>query len=119
TRSTPSPLVGEGWGGGWRGDARPFPQTSTPAPNPSPQGGGEPTEFAARAHSPSHERAPGEGDDRFARAFGAGLLFALALFVPPNIAPAAGILLAGAGLGAPAAEQVHPAPGVRAGVSPG
>src|SRR5262249_30285488 len=33
--------------------------------------------------------------DRFARAFGAGLLFALALFVRPNIAPAAGILLAG------------------------
>ena len=35
--------------------------------------------------------------DRFARAFGAGLLFALALTVRPNIAPAAGILLAGAG----------------------
>src|SRR5262245_58234938 len=43
----------------------------------------------------------GEGPrDRFARAFGAGLLFALALFVRPNIAPAAGILLAGAGLAA-------------------
>jgi hypothetical protein len=34
----------------------------------------------------------------FARAFGAGLLFALALTVRPNIAPAAGILLTGAGL---------------------
>jgi hypothetical protein len=34
----------------------------------------------------------------FARAFGAALLFALALTVRPNIAPAAGILLAGAGL---------------------
>jgi hypothetical protein len=43
----------------------------------------------------------GEGPrDRFARAFGAGLLFALALFVRPNIAPAAGILLVGAGLAA-------------------
>jgi hypothetical protein len=43
----------------------------------------------------------GEGPrDRFARAFGTGLLFALALFVRPNIAPAAGILLAGAGLAA-------------------
>jgi hypothetical protein len=43
----------------------------------------------------------GEGPrDRFARAFSAGLLFALALFVRPNIAPAAGILLAGAGLAA-------------------
>jgi hypothetical protein len=107
TRSTPSPLVGEGWGGGWRGDARPFPQTWTPTPNPSPQGGGEPTEFAARAHSPSHERAPGEGADRFARAFGAGLLFALALFVRPNIAPAAGILLAGAGLAALAQGELR------------
>src|SRR5262249_42878527 len=79
---------GGGWGGGWRGDARPFPQTSTPTPNPSPQGGGESTEVAAREHSASHERAAGEGPDRFGRAFGAGLLFALALFVRPNIAPA-------------------------------
>jgi hypothetical protein len=36
----------------------------------------------------------------FGRAFGAGLLFALALTVRPNIAPAAGILLAGAGIAA-------------------
>jgi hypothetical protein len=49
---------------------------------------------------------PGEGPrDRFARAFGAGLLFALALFVRPNIAPAAGILLAGAGLAALAQRE--------------
>jgi len=38
--------------------------------------------------------------DRFPAAFVAGLLFALALFVRPNIAPAAGILLGGAGLAA-------------------
>ncbi len=38
--------------------------------------------------------------DRFALAFGAGLSFALALFVRPNLAPAAGILLGGAGLAA-------------------
>jgi hypothetical protein len=38
--------------------------------------------------------------NRFAAAAGAGLLFALALFVRPNIAPAAGILLAGAGVAA-------------------
>jgi hypothetical protein len=43
--------------------------------------------------------------DRFDRAFGAGLLFALALFVRPNIAPAAGILLAGAGLAALAQSE--------------
>ena len=36
----------------------------------------------------------------FAVALGAGLLFALALFVRPNLAPAAGVLLAGAGLAA-------------------
>ena len=38
--------------------------------------------------------------DRFGAASGAGLLFALALFVRPNLAPAAGVLLAGAGLAA-------------------
>ena len=37
---------------------------------------------------------------RFAPAFGAGLLFALALWVRPNLAPATGILLGGAGLAA-------------------
>jgi hypothetical protein len=41
----------------------------------------------------------------FARAFGAGLLFALALTVRPNIAPAVGILLAGAGIAALAQQQ--------------
>ena len=35
---------------------------------------------------------------RFAPAFGAGLLFALALFVRPNLAPGAAVLLGGAGL---------------------
>ena len=38
--------------------------------------------------------------DRLAPAFAAGLLFALAIFVRPNLAPMAGILLAGAGLAA-------------------
>jgi len=42
----------------------------------------------------------GEARDRFGAALGAGFLFALALFVRPNIAPAAGILLAGAGIAA-------------------
>jgi hypothetical protein len=43
----------------------------------------------------------GEGPrDRFGAAAGAGLLFALALFVRPNIALAAGVLLGGAGLAA-------------------
>jgi hypothetical protein len=39
-------------------------------------------------------------DRRFSPAFGAGFLFALALWVRPNLAPAAGILLGGAGLAA-------------------
>lgn len=37
---------------------------------------------------------------RFAPAFSAGLLFALALWIRPNLAPSAGILLGGAGLAA-------------------
>jgi 5-oxoprolinase (ATP-hydrolysing) len=44
--STPSPLVGEGRGGGSRGDVRALTSArrlSTPTPNPSPQGGGEKT----------------------------------------------------------------------------
>jgi DNA ligase 1 len=43
-RRTPSPLVGEGWGGGSRGDAHVSTLVAdlpTPTPNPSPQGGGE------------------------------------------------------------------------------
>jgi len=58
----------------------------------------------------------GEGPrDRFARAFGAGLLFALALFVRPNIAPAAGILLAGAGLAALPQQQLRRVAGLGVG----
>jgi hypothetical protein len=58
----------------------------------------------------------GEGPrDRFDRAFGAGLLFALALFVRPNIAPAAGILLAGAGLAALAQRQYRRVAGLGVG----
>ena len=47
TRCAPSPLVGEGWGGGWLRETE-FVSHITPTPNPSPQGGGEQTEFAAR-----------------------------------------------------------------------
>src|SRR5262249_57310052 len=62
----------------------------------------------------------GEGPrDRFARAFGAGLLFALALFVRPNIAPAASILLAGAGLAALAQRQFRRVAGLAAGFAAG
>src|SRR5882762_9177805 len=45
--ATPSPLVGEGWGGGSRGCGPTVPQSPTPTPDPSPQGGGE--EKPARA----------------------------------------------------------------------
>jgi ATP-dependent helicase HrpB len=40
-RSAPSPLVGEGWGGGSFGDAPKVLDRATPTPHPSPQGGGE------------------------------------------------------------------------------
>src|SRR5262249_20332672 len=36
-----SPLVGEGWGGGSGGCGNAVPPLATPAPGPSPQGGGE------------------------------------------------------------------------------
>ncbi len=45
-------------------------------------------------------RTPSGPDARFAPAFGAGLLFALALFLRPNLAPGAAVLLGGAGLAA-------------------
>jgi hypothetical protein len=45
-------------------------------------------------------RERGGPDRRFGPALAAGLLFAMALWVRPNLAPAAGILLGGAGLAA-------------------
>ncbi len=56
--------------------------------------------------------------DRFAPACGAGLLFALALFVRPNLAPAAGIVLAGAGLAALWQMQVRRLAGMCLGFLP-
>jgi hypothetical protein len=58
---------------------------------------------------------PGNG---FAAAFGTGLLFALALFVRPNIAPAAGILLGGSGLAALWQGQVRRVTGLCIGFLP-
>ena len=43
---------------------------------------------------------PGGPNNRFAPAWGAGLLMALAIFVRPNIAPVTGILVTAAGLAA-------------------
>ena len=45
----PSPLVGEGWGGGW---SRNETTSTTPTPSPSPQGGGEPALQADVQSSP-------------------------------------------------------------------
>ena len=45
-------------------------------------------------------REPAGPDGRFGPALAAGLLFAVALWVRPNLAPAAGVLLGGAGLAA-------------------
>ncbi len=41
------PLVGEGWGGGWRVWQQWCVNRTTPTPNPSPQGGGERTQCVA------------------------------------------------------------------------
>jgi hypothetical protein len=54
----------------------------------------------------------------FATAWGCGLLFALAIFVRPNVAPAAGILLAGAGLAALRQGQYRRVAGLCAGFLP-
>jgi itaconate CoA-transferase len=51
TRSAPSPLVGEGWGGGSLLSRETSHLTPTPTPNPSPQGGGGRTEFVERKHT--------------------------------------------------------------------
>jgi hypothetical protein len=60
-------------------------------------------------------RGPGR---RFGAAFLAGALFALALFVRPNLAPAAGILLAGAGLAALWQSQIQRIAGLCLGFLP-
>src|SRR5215831_13148686 len=39
--AAPSPLVGEGWGGGSGYCGKALPPLPTPTPDPSPQGGGE------------------------------------------------------------------------------
>jgi itaconate CoA-transferase len=51
TRSAPSPLVGEGWGGGSLLSRETSHLTPTPTPNPTPQGGGGRTEFVERKHA--------------------------------------------------------------------
>src|SRR5262245_7373113 len=118
TRSAPLPLVGRGWGWGSRSETSVVPPAkhrTTPLPTPPPQGGREQTEQVAHAGSTTRRpstslpeqdkqdvdaRAKRGHDDGggFPPAFAAGLLFALALAVRPNIAPAAGILLAGGGI---------------------
>src|SRR5262249_48411009 len=62
TRSAPSPLVGEGWGGGWRGEisvARPRKESHDPH-----KGGGEHTECVAREelNSPREQSPRAEGE---------------------------------------------------------
>jgi N-methylhydantoinase A len=66
-RSAPSPLVGEGWGGGWRDSQLQRPDVGTPTPSPSPQGGGEHTERAAASGSAT------SGDAVAAQRFSGGL----------------------------------------------
>ena len=66
-RSAPSPLVGEGWGGGWCDSQLQRPDVGTPTPSPSPQGGGEHTERAAASGSTTSGHAVA------AQRFGGGL----------------------------------------------
>src|SRR5215471_4142157 len=67
--TTPSPLLGEGWGGGSGGCGNAVPSLTTPTPTPSPQGGGE--EFAAllgRTLAPMRARSATGGLDAINRA---------------------------------------------------
>jgi hypothetical protein len=116
--------LGRGWGWGSRSEillTPPAKHRTTPLPTPPPQGGREQTEVVARADATSRESAPlpqqerHDEDDRFPRALAAGLLFALALAVRPNIAPAAGILLAGGGIMALAARELRRVAGLTLG----
>ena len=61
---------------------------------------------------------PSGPDARFAPALGAGLLFFLALFVRPNLAPMAGVLLGGAGVAALWQSQYHRLAGMCLGFLP-
>src|SRR5689334_4554142 len=54
TRSAPSPLVREGWGGGSEFEAQAERHRPTPTPNHSPQGGGEQAERVAPAPTLTH-----------------------------------------------------------------
>jgi hypothetical protein len=113
--ASPPPLAGEGQGGGMQKE-RAF--ALTPSPPLPRKRGREQTEFAAWAYSTSPECAFDNAPyDRFAFAFAAGLLFALALFVRPNIAPAAGILLLGAGIAALAQGEFRRVAGLVLGFS--
>jgi ATP-dependent helicase HrpB len=86
-RSAPSPLVGEGWGGGWRSEvmvAPPADNRTTPTPHPSPQGGGERRE-SMRGERRETSARPSIGallalayPDRVARSRGADGAFLLA-----------------------------------------
>jgi ATP-dependent helicase HrpB len=69
-RSTPSPLVGEGWGGGSFSDPSIVPPRTTPTPDPSPQGGGE---WKEPSRGKERER-PGRGGEELS----VGALLALA-----------------------------------------
>ncbi len=111
TRSAPLPLAGRGWGWGSESVDTPRATTTTPTPpafaalrQATLPAKGRVGPSAPRDDSTSHDLDSATRDG-FARAFGAGLLFALALTVRPNIAPAAGILLAGAGIAALAQRQ--------------
>jgi ATP-dependent helicase HrpB len=79
TRSAPSPLVGEGWGGGLEFDASHVRHRRTPTPDASPQGGGERREPSRG----KEELSPGvllalAYPDRIARSRGTGGSFLLA-----------------------------------------
>jgi ATP-dependent helicase HrpB len=85
--SSPSPLAGEGRGGGSTGEAS---DVATPTPDPSPQGGGEPTTGVMLAFAFPDRVARNRGNGTFVLANGRGAAVdqALALARAPTIAVA-------------------------------
>jgi ATP-dependent helicase HrpB len=104
--SAPSPLVGEGWGGGSTGKAS---DVATPTRNPSPQGGGEPSTGVMLAFAFPDRIARNRGNGTFVLANGRGAAVdqASALARTPTIAVAELTGLAASGrilLAAPIAQ---------------
>ncbi|HET7022256.1 MAG TPA: hypothetical protein VFI58_16215 [Xanthobacteraceae bacterium] len=103
--------LGEGLTPSWLGIARRKTRVNALMSRPSTSS----LRAAERKDVDARAKRGHDEESSFPRAFAAGLLFALALAVRPNIAPAAGILLAGGGIMALAAREFRRVAGLTLG----